>query len=178
MLVKIFCYFMIGILISFFVFLVLSSKLFANPLACPVCAIAIVGGLGISRMLGVSDAVIGVWIGAGLFALSQWTVYFFEKKNINNIIVKILCYVCWYSSIIPLYLSETPKIVFNLNRIMWVDSFLLSIIIGTLTLFASAKLYYFMKEKNNNKAHFPFEKVVLPIFSLLVVSFIFFLITK
>ena len=159
-------------------FLLIPFKSFANPLACPVCAVAIAGGLGISRMLGVSDAVIGVWVGAALFALSQWTVYFFEKKNIKNIVVKVLCYVCWYAMIIPLYLGKEPSIIFNLNTIFGIDEFLLSIIIGTLTLFASAKLYHYMKDKNGGKPHFPFEKVVLPISSLFIVSLIFFFITK
>lgn len=153
-------------------------KLFASPLACPVCAVAIAGGLGISRMLGVSDAVIGIWVGAALFALSQWTVYFFEKKNIKNVIVKILCYVCWYAMIIPLYLGKEPSIIFNLNTILGIDEFLLSVAIGTLTLFASAKLYRYMKNKNSGKPHFSFEKVALPISSLFIVSLILFFITK
>ena len=158
-------------------FLLFPFKLFANPLACPVCAVAIVGGLSISRMLGVSDAVIGVWVGAGLLALSQWTVYFFEKRNIKNIFVKVLCYVCWYAAIIPLYLGKEPNIIFNLNKILGVDEFLLSVICGTLILFVSGKLYRYIKEKNG-KPHFPFEKVALPIASLIVMSFIFFFITK
>jgi len=166
------------IVISFLCILFLSTKSFANPLACPVCTVAIAGGLGISRMLGVDDTVIGVWVGAAMFALSQWTVYYFEKKNINNVFVKVLCYVGWYSLIIPLYLGETPSIVFNLRTILGIDSFIFSIIAGSLVLFGSAKLYYYMKRKNGDKPHFPFEKVVLPIVSLIITSLIFFLITR
>lgn len=167
-------------LILFFNFFMLSflNTVNAAPVACPVCAVAIAGGLGISRFLGVDDSVIGVWLGAGLLALSQWTVYFFEKKNIKNIFVKILCYACWYGMIIPLYLGDNPSIMFNLTTILGIDSFLLSIIAGTLTLFIGVMIYRKMKEKNGGHAHFPFEKVVLPIVSLFVVSFIFYLITK
>ena len=162
--------------LNFFFFGILSTT-YANPLACPVCAVAIAGGLGISRALGVDDSVVGVWLGAILLALSQWTAYFFEKKNIKNIFVKILCYACWYATIIPLYLGPTPKIIFNTNKIIGIDGFLLSILAGSLTLFTSVKVYRFMKEKNG-KPHFPYEKVVLPIVSLFVVSFMFYLITK
>ncbi len=158
-------------------FISIINNAMANPLACAVCTVAIAGGLGISRALGVDDAVIGVWLGSALLALSQWTAYFFEKKGIKNKIVKILSYISWYALIIPLYLGETPKIAYNFNKILGVDGFLLSIIMGSLTLFASVKLYRYMKEKNG-KPHFPFEKVALPVASLLAVSFIFFLITK
>lgn len=163
-------------LFNVFMFCFLSNS-YANPLACPVCAVAIAGGLGISRTLGVDDSIIGIWLGAILLALSQWTAYFFEKKNIKNIFIRILCYVGWYSMIIPLYLGNSPKIIFNLNKIVGIDSFLLSIIVGSLTLFLSIKTYRIMKEKNG-KPHFPYEKVVFPVVSLFVMSFIFYLIIK
>lgn len=162
--------------LQFFVlFLILISNSYANPLACPICTVVIVGGLGISRLLGVDDTVVGVWVGAIIPALAQWTVYYFEKKNIKNILVKILSYVGWYSLLIPLYLGKDPSIIFNLKTILGIDSFIFSIIVGSLSLFGSVKLYYFMKEKNGGMPHFPFEKVVLPFISLLLVSVIFYL---
>ena len=161
-----------------FVFLLIIAEVHANPVACAFCTVAIAGGLGISRMLGVDDMVIGVWVGAALLTLSQWTIYYFEKKNINNIFVKILSYIGWYSLIIPLYLGKNPNIIFNLNRVIGIDSFVFSIIIGTLVLLGSSKLYYFMKEKNGGKPHFPFEKVALPVCSLLIVSLIFYITTR
>ena len=166
------------LLFSLLFILFFSFNSFANPLACPVCTVVIAGGLGISRMLGVDDMVIGVWVGAGLLALAQWTVYYFEKKNIKNILIKVLCYIGWYSLIIPLYLGNNPSIVFNLKTMFGIDSFIFSVIIGSLVLFCSVKLYYYMKEKNGGKPHFPYEKVVLPIISLFLSSFIFFLITN
>ena len=147
------------------------TNVFANPIACPVCAVAIVSGLGISRMLGISDNVIGVWTGAILLAISNWLILLLKKKNINNMFLNILIYIIDYLLILPLYLGETPQIIFNLNKILFIDSFLFSVLIGSLTLLASSKLYYYMKAKNG-KAHFPFEKVVLPIISLIVVSIV------
>ena len=170
-------FFNLILFLNLFIFTSLSN-VYAAPAACPVCAVAIAGGLGISRALGVADAVIGVWLGAGLLALSQWTVYLFKKRNIKNIYVQILCYVCWYAMIIPIYLGATPTIIFNLNKILGVDSFLFSIVAGTLTLLGSAMLYRKMRQQNGGHAHFPFEKVVLPIVALIIVSFIFYLITK
>ena len=126
--------------LNFFFFGILSTT-YANPLACPVCAVAIASGLGISRALGVDDSVVGVWLGAILLALSQWTAYFFEKKNIKNIFVKILCYACWYATIIPLYLGSTPKIIFNTNKKKKKKKILVKRLVGKKRLFTCVKVY-------------------------------------
>jgi hypothetical protein len=144
----------------------------ANPLACAVCSIAIAGGLGVAKMLGVDETAVGVWCGAFLFVLAQWTITYLAKKNIKKWWISSLSYLLWFSAIIPLYIGENPSIIFNLNTILGVDAFLVSIVFGTLTLICSIKLYQYMKEKNK-KPHFPFEKVALPIFSLIVESILF-----
>lgn len=157
---------------SGFLLLLLSAEANSTPIACPVCAVAIASGLGLSRALGVKDAVVGVWVGALLLAISHGCVIFLRKKNIKNIMLELLVYVITYSLILPMYIGKTSAIVFNLDRIFGIDKFLFSIAAGSIVLFASSKLYFFMKEKNG-KPHFPYEKVVLPVTSLLVISILF-----
>lgn len=157
---------------SSFLLLLLSARANSTPIACPVCAVAIASGLGLSRVLGVKDAVVGVWVGALLLAISHGCVVFFRKKNIRNVILELLTYILTYFLVLPIYVGKTSVIVFNLDRIFGVDKFLFSIFVGSMVLFTSSKLYFFMKEKNN-KPHFPYEKVVLPITSLLLVSILF-----
>ena len=153
-------------------FLLLPINLSATPIACPVCAVAIASGLGLSRTLGVKDAVVGVWAGALLLALSHGCVTFLKRKNIKNIMLEVLIYIFTYSLVLPMYVGKKAAIVFNLDKIFGIDKFLFSIIIGSIVLFASSKLYFYMKEKNG-KPHFLYEKVVLPVTSLLVVSILF-----
>lgn len=155
-----------------FLFLVLPIQANSTPIACPVCAVAIASGLGLSRTLGVKDVVVGVWAGALLLALSHGCVIFIRKKNIKNIIFEILIYVATYSLILPMYIGEKAATVFNLDKIFGIDKFLFSIIVGSVVLFASSKLYFSMKEKSG-KPHFPYEKVVLPVTSLLAISILF-----
>ena len=49
---------------------------------CPVCAVAVGVGLGLSRWLKIDDAISGLWIGALIvslsFILAKWT-----KKNLT-----------------------------------------------------------------------------------------------
>ena len=156
----------------FLFYLLFLKNTFANPVACPVCAVVIVSGLGISRFLGVSDNVVGIWFGAILLAISSAIIVFLKKKkNIDNKLLNLIIYAIDYSLVIPIYLGTNPQIVFNAKKILFIDAFLFSIILGSLTLFFTSKLYYYMKNKNG-KPHFPFEKVVLPIVALVIVSII------
>jgi len=152
--------------------ILIPAKIFAQPL-CPVCTFAIAGGLGIARLLGVRDEVVGVWAGAALLAFSTWTVAWLEKKNIKQLWVKILCFIVWYASLILLYTGARPKIVFNFHRICGLDSFLVSVAAGTLAALAGAWFYKFLKKKNGGKPHFPYERVVIPVVLVAVVSVLF-----
>ena len=151
-----------------------SIDVFANPIACPVCTVVIASGLGVSRFLGISDYVVGIWLGALLLAVSNGIVnYLKNKKIINNKFLNFAIYILDYATLIPLYVGKNPQIAFNSKKILSIDAFLFSIIVGSLTLFCSSKLYYKMKENNGGKAHFPFEKVVLPVVALLIISILF-----
>ena len=66
-------------------------------------------------------------------------------------------------------LSYQPKAIL----IFWIDPFLFATITGALVLHYSYEFYQWMKRKNGGHAHFPFEKVVVPVVALLLVSWAF-----
>ena len=132
-------------------FLLIPTKSFANP-ACAVCTVAIGASLSIARKIGVSDSIIGLWAGALLTLLGYWTILFFDKKNWNF---------KFRNALLILYF-------------LYIDPILFSTFVGSLTFVYSQKLYQYMKAKNNNHAHFPFEKVVLPFLFLLFISLFFY----
>jgi hypothetical protein len=51
-------------------------------------------------------------------------------------------------------------------------------VIGATFFYTAEKIYHSLKKKNSNHAHFPFEKVVLPVATLLILSGVFYFITK
>ena len=73
------------IITTILTFLLTTTKTFANPVACPVCAVVIVSGLSISRFFGVKDCVVGIWLGALLLAISSGLVLLLRKKNIKRL---------------------------------------------------------------------------------------------
>lgn len=138
---------------------------------CPVCTVGVAVGVGLSRYLGVDDLISGIWIGALLIYLTLWASLWLTKRNFNKILSFLISFVFWYS------LTLVPLKIYNfignpLNKIYGIDKLLGGIILGSFILPFSVYLSEFIKKKNNNKVLFPFQKVVIPIFILIVLSLI------
>ena len=139
--------------------------------ACPVCTIAVGACLEISRKLGVDDSVVGIWTGALTIIMAAWIIEFCKMRKWNFKFRDTLIVVLSYALYIPLYFTGT--IVYKGHELWGQDAFLMGMIIGTIALVGSSKTYDYMKKHNGGHAHFPFEKVVLPLAVLALLSFLF-----
>lgn len=148
-----------------------SANAFANP-ACAVCTIAVGASLEVARRLGVDDSVVGVWAGAFLTLIGFWTIKWFDKKGWNFAGRDFWIIVISIAMIGFVYISEIkyqPEAIL----IFYIDPFLFATIVGALVLIGSSEFYQWMKRKNGGHAHFPFEKVVVPVVALVLVSVYF-----
>lgn len=144
---------------------------------CPVCTVAVAGGIGLSRYLGIDDTVTGVWLGGLVSSLTMWTIGFLDKKSIKFKGRKIMTFLGYYLVIIvPLFWTDIMG--HSYNRLWGVDKLLLGMIFGSIGFFAGAVWYFSLKKNNNGKAHFPFQKVAMPVSPLAVLSIIFYFLTK
>jgi len=144
---------------------------------CPVCAVATAGGVGFARWLGIDDTVTGLWIGALLVSLTFWTANWLKKKKVNFLGLTLSCGLFYLLiTVVPLYFMGVMGHPWN--QILGIDKLAAGMIIGGIFFYAAEKFYLFLKKKNNNRAHFPFEKVVLPVVTLLILSGIFYFLTK
>ena len=159
-------------LLSLCAFLLIAGKAMANP-ACAVCTIAVGASLEVARRLGVDDSVVGVWAGAFFVLLGFWTIKYFEKKNWNfkwrNPLLLLIC----FSMVGFLYLGELSYHS-EVIGIFYLDPFLFSTIVGALIFIWSSDFYQWMKAKNGGHAHFPFEKVAVPVLALFLASLYFY----
>lgn len=145
---------------------------------CPVCTIAAAAWVELSHYLGIDDTITGIWIWWMLVSVSMWTIDWFDRKNIKFFLKKKITYIFYYSSVIyPLYYSKL-LFVSPVNKIWWQDKLFLWMTVGTILFFTSAKLYIYLKAQNWWKAHFPFEKVAIPVGTLTVASLIFYYLTS
>ncbi len=143
---------------------------------CAVCAVGVAAGAGLSRWLKIDDLISGIWIGAFLLFLSIWSVnIIFRKKERRKILFyAISVLVWWLISFIPLYFigffdSQCPKI-------LGVERLLCGSLIGLILTLISFWFENMIRKRNNNKARFPYQKVIIPLSFLLVFSFLIWLI--
>ena len=149
----------------------MSLQAYANP-ACAVCTVAVGASLEIARRMGVDDAVVGVWAGAFLMLLGYWTLKWMDKKGWHFYGRDFIILTSSVLMILFIYISHlpySPKAIL----IFWLDPFLFATICGALVLHYSSEFYQWMKKKNGGHAHFPFEKVVVPVVALILVSWLF-----
>lgn len=157
-------------LIIFFFFLFPKSS-FA---VCPLCTIAVAGGLEVSRLFGVDDLITSFWIGGLIVSLGLWLADFFKKKNLlRPFLREVISLLIFYLLVIP-YLFWA-KIIGLPNNVFWgVDKVILGIIIGSLVFFLGVFVDWLIRYFNQGKILFYYQKVLLPLFFLSIVSLIFY----
>lgn len=144
---------------------------------CPICTVAVVAGVGVSRWLGIDDSVTGLWVGALIVSVILWTIDWLEKKHVRFTARGAVVAIAYYAiTIVPLYFTgffanSLSSIAFGLDKLM------LGVVVGSIAFWAGAEWYSFLKEQNGGHAHFPFEKVVLPVAPVLIMSIIFYFLT-
>lgn len=145
--------------------------------ACPICAVAVGAGIGMAQYIGVDDVISGIWIGGLIVSLIAWTITWFDNKNIHFHGRKILITVFYYAStIIPLYLQKI--IGHELNKLWGIDKILLGIFLGSFIFFVSILFCNYLKQRNNNKSYFIFQKIITTVLALSILSVVFYYIIK
>jgi hypothetical protein len=160
------------LILALFLLVIMSVPAWANP-ACAVCTVAVAASLEIARRLGVDDSVVGVWAGAFLALLGYWLIVWFDKKKWNFLGRDFWLIVLSVAMIGFIYIN---KLEYNPQPILifFLDPFLFSVILGAVTLILANHFYQWMKAKNGGHAHFPFEKVAVPVVALALISLYFY----
>jgi hypothetical protein len=144
---------------------------------CPVCTVAVSTGVGLSRWLGVDDTITGLWIGGVIVSLIVWSTSWMADHNIRLKRKGLIAAVSWYMLICaPLYLAGVmgnPN-----NTLAGIDKLALGIIVGSAAFYAGTWAYEWLKEMNKGHSYFPFQKVVMPVVPLIILSPVFYLVTR
>lgn len=136
---------------------------------CAVCVVAIGGGLGISRALGIDDSMTGVWIGALLLAIALFCTNWLKNKWPKFSYAALASFAATYLFTIPFFfifdLFTLGGKIFGLSRLLF------GMIVGTA--FLSIGLYTenaLRNLQNDRRAFFPFQKVVVPLVFLILAT--------
>jgi hypothetical protein len=145
--------------------------------ACPVCTIAVGSALVLLEKYGVDNTITGLWIGGFMLSSSLWAINSMKKKEWDFRGIEPIILIFFYGSlIVPLYME---KIIGLPSKMLWgVDKTLLGIFIGSIFFHLGYLTYLKIKEKNGGKPWFPFQRVVMPISPLIILSIVFYFITR
>jgi len=159
----------------FFIFIFLIPP--ASLAVCPVCIVAVGTGVGLSRYLGIDDTVTGVWIGGLIVTISVWTATWAKKKWPKIKFALPVSFVIYtLMSVVPFW--QTDIIGHSLNRLWGIDKLILGMATGMALFVAGVRLDKWLRTKHEGRVFFPYQKVIVPVVSLLLGSLVFFLATR
>jgi hypothetical protein len=143
---------------------------------CPICTVAVAGGLGVSRYLGIDDSLIGVWSGGLMVSLTLWMVDWLYRKEfkfvqkLNRNLVTLLSFLFWVLiTYPPLFWSGIAGHPFN--TILGIDKLVFGSILGFFAFIIGVWTDKKIREVKG-KQLFNFQKVVMPVLSLTITSLI------
>jgi hypothetical protein len=158
-------------------FLILISKLsfLVSPVSaqCPVCIITVGGGMLIAKKLGIDDFLVSIWISALNTAIAFWLAPKIKIKFLKN--GHILALLLLATTLSYFYFTDQ---IGPSNQILGFNKIVFGQIFGLITMAIANHSYLFVKKKNNNRAPFPYAKVVFPLALVTLITIFFKLIFK
>jgi len=133
---------------------------------CPVCVGGVAAGLGLAKFLGIDDLITGLWLGAMLVAITMLTEEWFAKKGwlqkLGKLRLVLIALITIGSVIYPLY--SLDYINFHFDHVLWgIDKLLIGPAFGMLGFVSGYFLDAQIKRNNSGKARFPFQRVIVPV---------------
>jgi hypothetical protein len=163
-----------GLLLTLMVFLFTATQAHA---VCPICTVAVGAGLGISRWLGIDDTVTGIWIGGLILSSGLWLADWIGKKGWKVPYKEAISVGLFFLFVIPpLYWG---KMIGLAGNTLWgIDKVLLGTVIGSVIFLLGVWFDKWSRMTNGDKVYIYYQKVIIPVFLLSLVSFIFYIITN
>lgn len=160
----------------------LLSVLYALPSTahaiCPVCTVAVVAGLGLSRYLGIDDAISGLWIGGLILSSAFWMADWLHKRGLKikiQVLNFIFAVVFYAVTLLPLFF--TGVIGHPFNTVYGIDRLVFGIVVGSILFLLALRLDKTAR-KLYGKQFFVYQKVVFPVSALIILSLIFYVALK
>lgn len=164
-------------------FLLFSSSLFLSffstaKAVCPICTVAVGAGLGLSRWLGIDDAISGIWIGGLILSSSLWLLDWLKKKwpklIINHWPLAIIL-VMYLLVLGPL--AWTDILGHPFNTFWGIDKLIVGTAVGSLAFLASIWADKKVR-KIKGKQLFNYQKIIFPVGLLAFFSLIMYFVIK
>jgi hypothetical protein len=136
---------------------------------CPLCTIVIGAGLGFSRYLGIDDLITGIWLGGFITSMGLWSANTLLKWKVPH--PKVVGVVFFYVFTM-IFLWIAKLIGLPDNTVFGVDRLVFGSIIGLLVFLSTAQIDVALRKSNEGKVYIYYQKVLLPMLFLSLVSYV------
>ncbi len=138
---------------------------------CPLCTAATGAAVGVARVYGVDDAIMGVLIGGFVVSSALWLNNFFKRRN----------WVLFPGQGIAIVIASLILTIFGFQKgglltgaLLWGAPRLLSgMLVGTSFAAAGEGAHAWLRSRNNGKNNLPLQGMIVLLASLLVATALF-----
>jgi hypothetical protein len=139
---------------------------------CPVCTVAIGGGVLLSHYLGVDDLIIGIWAGGLTLSFGLWlaTAKYLKRFDFRGFKWFLTAFL-WITTVLSL--KQAGFIGHPTCQIYGHDKLLSGMIFGSVAFLLGYGVDFLLRRANKKepgKVLFPYQRVVAPLFFLIVAS--------
>lgn len=139
---------------------------------CPLCAAGVVGGLTLTRWLGIDDVYSGIWLGGLVGSLSFWFGGSLKRKFVPYQEYLVFLFLFLLTTVPFLYVGlgnpHAPRL-FGVNRLFF------GMVVGGVVFLAATFLDRVLRRLNKGHVLFPYQGVILTLGSLVVSAVILYL---
>jgi len=137
---------------------------------CPVCTVAVAGGVGILRGCGVDDSITGLWYGGLIISSLLWTIDWMGKKNLKFPFRKPLTAIVYLVLFIGALYWPWPLVGEDCNKLFGIDKLVFGTFAGMAVFVFAVFANNYLKSQNNGKVIFPYQRVFVPVVLLALAS--------
>jgi len=141
---------------------------------CPICVITVGGGLLLAKKLGIDDLLVSIWLSGLNTAIAIWITTKIKNKLWNN---PYFMTVIFYA-VTMVYLILSKQIGHPGNVFLGIDKVVFGITLGLIVSLFSFYIDQLIRGKNNKKVLFPYQKVIIPVSLLALITLIFKILIK
>jgi hypothetical protein len=154
---------------------------------CPLCAAAAGAGVGVARYYNVDDSIVGLYLGAFVISVSLWFSKLLKKRG--KVLPEFIIVLASFLLLTTIFYMAGLIMSFDMVRnmpdkysifglgIFGIDKLLFGMIIGTLPLWLTFKFSEYIKRKRG-KVLWPYQSISFMLIVLIVLSFVFWILTK
>ncbi len=133
---------------------------------CPLCTVTIGAGVGLSRWLAIDDLITGIWAGGLIASLTLWIWHWLQDKSKTTQWITGLVYGASIAFLFWTLDTQSGALIGGIKRLWF------GMALGGWAFLTGIWIHYEIKTHRNGRQLFAFQKVIIPVALITIVTLI------